>query len=87
MRTIISRFRPSNDLKNQEYGCNENNLTKIQINEENKFEFPVLYFANARSLPNKIDELTCELKLNKVDIAVITETWLNMPIPDQSIDI
>ena len=81
---MLDVYDPKNETRS---GSNQNNPTKIQIKDENKFEFPVIYFANARSLQNKIDELSCELKSNKVDIAIISETWLNEPIPDQLLNI
>jgi hypothetical protein len=33
--------------------------------------------ANARSIISKLDDLQCTCDYNLVDIAVITETWLN----------
>ena len=86
--TIVSKSRPPTSLqKVNQSGCNQNNLTKIQIKDESRLEFPVLYFANARSLLNKIDKLSCELNNYKVHIAIISETWLNEPIPDQLLEI
>jgi exonuclease III len=40
-----------------------------------------------RSLRNKIDELQHVILLNQIYITVITETWLNTDIPDDTIKI
>ena len=37
----------------------------------------VLYF-NARSIANKVDDLSATLKQNKYDMVFITETWLKV---------
>lgn len=42
---------------------------------------------NLRSLPNKIDELSALLKVNFVDTAVVTESWLDEQIPDSLVNI
>ena len=41
--------------------------------------------SNVRSLRNKLDDLFCVITLNKIDIAVLTETCCNADIPDFAI--
>ena len=51
------------------------------------YNFPKIYFTNARSINNKINEIEVELKCNNIQVALITETWLNENIPSQAIEI
>ena len=48
---------------------------------------PNILVSNVRSLEPKIDELSCILKLNAVNVACITETWLKPEIPDSMVSI
>ena len=43
--------------------------------------------SNARSIVNKIDEMTEIIENNKADIACVTETWLSNEIPPCVTDI
>ena len=53
-----------------------NNLVNIKLG--NNLQFPVIYFANARSMSNKIDELLCEINASNAHRVIITESWLNV---------
>ena len=52
----------------------------MDIKPENRFTFPTIYFANARSINNKKEELEQEIRDAHADIAIITETWLHSDI-------
>ena len=54
-------------------GCNANNIIQIPTN---RWDFPNILCANARSVTKKIDELDAECQNKCIDIAAITETWL-----------
>jgi exonuclease III len=41
---------------------------------------------NARSLPNKINELEILVEMQEIDIVCVTETWLKDKMPDEAID-
>ena len=47
---------------------------------------PNFLLANAQSVNNEIDELEQVINLNNIDIACITETWLNKDIGSCHID-
>ena len=51
------------------------NCTKIKTTTSNT-SLPSLFISNARSLVNKIDELSSTVSNYSADIVVITETWL-----------
>lgn len=44
-------------------------------------DLSILYF-NARSLKNKVDELSIRCKRHNPDLVVITESWLDSSVPD-----
>ena len=50
---------------------------------------PSLFLGNARSLPNKVDELTCNIQTRRdyreCSVFCFTETWLSSDIPDSAI--
>ncbi len=52
-----------------------------------KWRLPTLLNSNARSIVNKIDEMTEIIENNKADIACVTETWLSDEIPPCVTDI
>ena len=58
--------------------------TIIQI-PTNRWDFPRILCANARSVTNKIDELDAECQNKCIDIAGITEIWLKDDIPSISL--
>ena len=58
-------------------GKDISNLKEINTVTENNYQFPKIYFANARSMNNKKEELELEIKISDADVAIITETWLN----------
>jgi hypothetical protein len=41
---------------------------------------------NARSLPNKVNELEILVEMQGIDIVCVTETWLKDKMPDEAID-
>ena len=60
-------------------GVNQNNLKQIRITESNGLEMVNnirLATLNARLVKNKDLIISQELNDHKIDIAVITETWL-----------
>ena len=78
-------FRPS---KPQVKTCipyfSFNNLMPIPTT---KWRLSTLLNSNARSIVNKIDEMTEIIENNKADIACVTETWLSNEIPPCVTDI
>lgn len=48
---------------------------------------PNLLITNVQSIASKVDDFECVLKLNNIDIACVTETWLNKDISSELIDI
>ena len=55
---------------------NPHNRIKIKTTTSNT-SLPSLFISNARSLVNKIDELSSTVSNYSADIVVITETWLS----------
>ena len=84
-RTQITHERKH--IRHETRRVNPNNNIEIKRKESTKFKFPNIYLANARSINYKKDELSCEMKTNCVDIAIITETWLNENIPNEPLAI
>ena len=70
-------FRPSKPQIKNLYSS-FNNLMPIPTT---KWRLPTLLNSNARSIVNKIDEMTEIIENNKADIACVTETWLSDGIP------
>ena len=62
--------------KNNHKKTNISNLKKVNISSQNNLMFPIIYFANARSMNNKEEELE-QIKETQADIVITTETWLN----------
>ena len=85
IRTQITHKRKH--IRHKTRGVNPNNNIEIKRKESTNLKFPNIYLANARSINNKKDELSCEMKTNCVDIAVITETWLNENISNEPLAI
>ena len=46
-----------------------------------------LFLSNIRSIMPKIDSLESTLRLNNINFAFITETWLNQKIDDGAVQI
>ena len=72
---------------NNNFSSNISNYTWFAFNREVvRFKFPTVLLANVRgSLCTKNDELSVLFSNNCVDIAVLTETWLNDGIIDDLI--
>ena len=71
---------------------NTSNLVKIRFdpkprNPKSSFSSPSVLYFNARSLKNKVDELSSRCHLQNPDIIAITETWLEPLIPDSFVRI
>ena len=49
-------------IKTELNESNQNNLIKVDLKDQKGFQFLIMYFANAQSLRNKVDELACKLK-------------------------
>ena len=62
-------------------------MSKYPQKKNKDYSFPTILNINARSLPNKMDELTTVLDQQHVDIAIITETWLKEDIENSTINI
>ena len=65
-------------------GSSMNNLIQIP---KNRWDFPSILCANARSVTKKIDELDAECQNKCIYIAAITETWLKDDIPSISLQL
>ena len=85
IQTQITHDRKT--IRHKTRGVNPNNNIEIKRKEYTNFQFPNVYLANARSINNKKDDLSCEIKANGVDIAVITETWLKENTPNEPLAI
>ena len=82
-------FLPSNRSSNSKKSCN---LVKVRFVSEprkpkSSFSSPSILYFNARSLKNKIDELSSRCLLHNPDVVAITETWLDPDIPDSFVHI
>lgn len=82
---ITSRHRQC--LSQSHYRKFPCNLHPIHITNSTQLPLPSILLSNVRSMKNKIDDLNSSLLVNKCDIAVITETWLQDNIPSGSLDI
>ena len=49
--------------------------------------FPKIFLSNARSMVNKLDDISGSITNNHCDIAVITESWLSSRVADQLVNI
>ncbi len=62
-----------------------------RITQPHKPPLPSIFFTNARSLANKMDELRLLVATNNIVknscILLVTETWLNSSIPDMAIEL
>ena len=73
----------NNRAMNIKAKCSQkSNLVTVPVN---KWDLPIIFNCNARSICNKIDELDSVLNVNCVDIAAITETWLDDSIASPNI--
>ena len=66
---------------------NSNNFSRPVSLPSQRFLLPNILLANIRSIMNKSDELSAVLRNNKIDIACITESWLNDSVPTEVVDI
>ena len=67
-----------------------NNLVLIQTESKPKTKghsFPSIFFSNARSMVNKLDEIHGTIKANSFSIAAITESWLSSRVTDDLISL
>ena len=74
---VIINHREKNHTLYKSKGKDISNLTKVETVSKNNYQLPKIYFANARSINNKREELELEIKHVGAVIAIITETWLN----------
>ena len=87
-RNHVNFVKPLSNLPS----VNHSNLIKIPFTPTPRKPKPsfvspsVLYF-NARSLKNKIDELSARCEIYNPDVIIITETWLDPVIPDSFVAI
>jgi hypothetical protein len=58
------------------------NLAPVRITK-----LPNVFLSNVRAICNKVDDLDLVLKMNEIDLAGITETWLNSNILDSCVNI
>ncbi len=56
-----------------------------RVRKQIPVSFPSLMLTNARSVLNKLDEIDCRLRRFKPSLVIITESWLNESIEDNSI--
>ena len=72
----ITSCRPISNFPINYKSHNPHNCIKIKTTTSNT-SLPSLFISNARSLVNKIDELSSTVSNYSADIVVITETWLS----------
>ena len=72
----ITSCRPISNFPINYKSHNPHNCIKIKTTTSNT-SLPSLFISNARSLVNKIDELSTTVSNYFADIVVITETWLS----------
>ena len=65
-------------------GANLTNIIKISIP---KWDLPRFINTNVRSIQKKIDDVSAVLTTNQIDVAAITESWLDDSIPSQAVSI
>jgi hypothetical protein len=58
------------------------NLAPVRI-----AKLPNFFLSNVRAICNKVDDLDLVLKMNEIDLAGITETWINSNILDSCVNI
>lgn len=64
------------------------NLINVPIHKESKgHSFPSIFFSNARSMVNKLDEIHGTVKSNSFSIAAITESWLSSRVTEDLISL
>ena len=85
----LSFLNNSYDSNINSISCSRNNYAWIHPTPHVlRFRFPTLFMANLRGgLCTKLDELSVLLCNNCVDIAILTETWLNDGITDDLVHI
>jgi Reverse transcriptase (RNA-dependent DNA polymerase) len=71
---VVDNFSPDKTSHNLNSGILPNN-------------FPNILLTNIRSISSKIDELETIIYSNHIDIAAITESWLNDSIPQELVEI
>ena len=75
--TPRSAARGPSEPVNRQRAVKVINQTKITPQKRSNYSFPSFYMANARSVREKLDELTAQLSTVYMDIAIITESWLH----------
>ena len=76
--TSPSAARGPSEPVNRQRAVKVINPTKITPQKRSNYSFPSFYMArNARSVREKLDELTAQLLTVHMDIAIITESWLH----------
>jgi hypothetical protein len=53
----------------------------------NRWQLPRFCLANTRSLRYKVDELAAVFQINSVSVGCVTESWLDMNIQTEAVDI
>ena len=81
---LISTKKNHGQLPHIKTGPVFHNLISI---DTMKWNLPNILNTNLRSLTKKVDELTAVLQINYIDVAVVTESWLDEDIPDSSVNI
>ena len=86
----LTNFQRNQNVKKRE--GTYHNLVKISKTLSNPvptrvIQLPKFFLSNVRAITNKIDELDVVLKTNDVDLAGITETWLNLNVPESCVHI
>ena len=83
-RNIPTLITSRNNDKTENQCSDPSNVVSVPID---KYRLPTFLNANVRSVVNKLDDLTVVLKQNNVDIACLTETWLNDNVPNEVLSI
>ena len=86
--TLPARKRRRRRERRQKRGCRSGLRARLS-RQPHKPSLPSLFITNARSLPNKIEELELTISTQKniqdCCVMVITETWLTPTIPAEAI--
>lgn len=91
--TIVTSRRPSINIDIQEDVLRQRIIIPIPLQGNRrrprrssyKRQYPRILLTNARSFSNKVDEFSIILSEKKPDICAITESWLDLDLPDSAI--
>lgn len=88
LRSTFKRIPSKREEKDQR-GVNFANLISVNIKPRKAkgYSFPSIFFSNARSMVNKLDDIHGTIKSNACTIAVIIESWLSSCVTDDLISI